>query len=161
MSALSVVRYGVYWVALDPTQGHAVQKRRPCVVVSPYAMHRSGMAVVCPCTTSLHKRWPYRIQVNFEGRANEIMPDRIRAVSLERLEVIFVPFPRTPLTGCVRSLVSCTQSDRSRRSGLRRYEPDFSVKRRPTRRNRARDSSLRNGFPAAIRQSARLSDDTA
>ena len=84
MSKPSVVRYGVYWVSLDPTQGHEVQKRRPCVVVSPEAMHGSGMAVVCPCTTKLHKRWPYRIQVHFNGRDNEIMPDQIRAVSLKR-----------------------------------------------------------------------------
>jgi mRNA interferase MazF len=74
----------VYWVSLDPTQGHEVQKRRPCVVVSPEAMHGAGMAVVCPCTTKLHPRWPYRIQVHFNGRDNEIMPDQIRAVSLKR-----------------------------------------------------------------------------
>ena len=84
MSKISVVRYGVYWVSLDPTEGHEVQKRRPCVVVSPDAMHRTNMAVVCPCTTSIHNRWAHRIQVNFNGRDNEIMPDQIRAVSLKR-----------------------------------------------------------------------------
>lgn len=86
MNALSVVRYGVYWVGLDPTQGHEIQKRRPCVVVSPEFMHRAGMAVVCPCTTRLHKRWPFRIPVNFNDLNQEIMPDQIRAVSLERFD---------------------------------------------------------------------------
>jgi mRNA-degrading endonuclease toxin of MazEF toxin-antitoxin module len=49
-------------------------------------MHRSNMAVVCPCTTSIHKKWAHRIQVNFNGRDNEIMPDQIRAVSLDRFD---------------------------------------------------------------------------
>ena len=84
-----------------------VQKCRPCVVVSPDIMYPSGMAVVCPCSTSLHKTWPYRIQVNFNGRDDEIMADQIRAVSLNH-----------PENGC----------NRSRRSSVRRYRPDFSAK---------------------------------
>ncbi|HEY0789734.1 MAG TPA: type II toxin-antitoxin system PemK/MazF family toxin [Chthoniobacterales bacterium] len=81
-----VIRYGIYWVSLDPTKGREIQKCRPCVVVSPDFMHQTNMAVVCPCTTAIHARWAHRIQVNFNGRDNEVMPDQIRAVSLDRFD---------------------------------------------------------------------------
>ena len=86
MSAKSIVRFGVYWVDLDPPgKGHEQQKRRPCVVVSPDTMHQAQMAVVCPLTTTIW-RWPFRIRVTCNGKPNEIMVDQIRAVSLERFD---------------------------------------------------------------------------
>lgn len=84
MSDPTIVRYGIYWVSLDPTRGHEMQKTRPCVVVSPAAMHRARMAVVCPLTTKLRPEWAHRIKIRFDGQINEIMVDQIRSVSLER-----------------------------------------------------------------------------
>jgi mRNA interferase MazF len=79
-----VLRYEVHWVSLDPTAGKEVQKTRPCVVVSPDAMHRTGMAVVCPLTTTLHPQWAHRLQITCASKPAEIMADQIRAVSLGR-----------------------------------------------------------------------------
>jgi mRNA interferase MazF len=84
LSAGQIIRFGVYWVDLDPPgRGHEQQKRRPCVVVSPDAMHQSQMAVVCPMTTQL-RPWPFRLRTTCNGNANDIMVDQIRAVSLSR-----------------------------------------------------------------------------
>ena len=80
-----ILRYGIYWVNLDPTVGREVQKSRPCVVVSPDEMAVSGMIVVCPLTTSLHPTWSHRLQILSGKKKAEIMPDQIRAVSIERL----------------------------------------------------------------------------
>lgn len=80
-----IQRYGVYWVSLDPTQGREARKTRPCVVVSLEAMHGTGMAVVCPLTTSLHPTWAHRLQITCVGKAAEVMPDQIRAVTLARM----------------------------------------------------------------------------
>lgn len=81
-----IVRFGVYWVDLDPPgKGHEQRKRRPCVVVSPNEMHQTRMAVVCPLTSTI-RRWPFRIRVTCNGKPNEIMVDQIRAVSLERFD---------------------------------------------------------------------------
>jgi mRNA interferase MazF len=79
-----VRRYEIHLVSLDPTAGREVKKTRPCVVVSPDAMHRTGMAVVCPLTTSLHPQWAQRLQISCASQAAEIMADQIRAVSLDR-----------------------------------------------------------------------------
>jgi mRNA interferase MazF len=79
-----IIRYGIYWVSLDPTIGREQQKTRPCVVVSPDAMHQTAMAVVCPLTTKLHPTWAHRLQVVCAGKHSEIMADQIRAVSAAR-----------------------------------------------------------------------------
>lgn len=77
-------RYSIYWVSLDPAAGRETKKTRPCVVVSHDAMHVTGMAVVCPLTSQLHPHWAHRMQIRCAGKPAEIMPDQIRAVSLER-----------------------------------------------------------------------------
>ena len=77
-------RYGIYWVRLDPAEGREVKKVRPCVVVSPGSMHRTGMCVVCAMTTKLHPTWAHRIQINSKAGVSEIMADQIRAVSITR-----------------------------------------------------------------------------
>jgi len=79
-----VRRYEVHLVSLDRTAGREVKKTRPCVVVSPDSMHRTGMAVVCPLTTNLHPRWAHRLQITCELKAAEVMVDQIRTVSLDR-----------------------------------------------------------------------------
>ena len=79
-----VRRYEVHLVSLDPTAGREVRKTRPCVVVSPNPMHQTGIAVVCPLTTSLHPQWAHRVQITCAGKAAEIMVDQTRAVSLAR-----------------------------------------------------------------------------
>ncbi len=83
-SPQAVRRYEVHLVNLDPTAGREVRKTRPCVVVSPDPMHKTGMAVVCPLTTSLHPQWAHRLQITCAGKSAEIMVDQIRAVSLAR-----------------------------------------------------------------------------
>jgi len=94
LSVGQIIRYGVYWVDLDPPgRGHEQQKRRPCVVVSPAAMHQTEMAVVCPITSKLKRKWPYRIPIVLNGNANDIMVDQIRAVSLERFDAFIEVLP--------------------------------------------------------------------
>lgn len=53
-------------------------------MISPNPMHRTGMAVVCPLTSSLHPRWAHRLQITCAAKPAEIMADQIRAVSLDR-----------------------------------------------------------------------------
>jgi len=79
-----VRRYEIHLVSLDPTAGRETKKTCSCVVVSPDPMHRTGMAVVCLPTTSMHPQWAHRLQITCASKAVEIMADQIRAVSLER-----------------------------------------------------------------------------
>ena len=80
----SIRRYEVHLVSLDPTIGREVRKTRPCVVVSPDFMHQTGMAVICPLTTTLHPLWATRLQIQCASKTSEIMVDQIRALSISR-----------------------------------------------------------------------------
>ncbi len=79
-----VRRYEIHLISLDPTAGREVNKTRPCVVISPDAMHGSGMAVVCPLTTLQHPQWAHRMQITCAAKPAEVMVDQIRAVSISR-----------------------------------------------------------------------------
>jgi mRNA interferase MazF len=91
----AIRRYEVHLVSLDPTLGREVRKTRPCVVISPDPMHRSGMAVVCPLTTTLHPLWAHRLQIQCASKTAEIMVDQIRAVStgrfIKRIDTLTAP----------------------------------------------------------------------
>jgi mRNA interferase MazF len=83
---VQIVRYGIYWVDLNPPgKGHEQRERRPCVVVSPDPMHQTQMAAICPLTTTL-RNWPFRLRIPCNGKPSEIMVDQIRAVSLKRFD---------------------------------------------------------------------------
>ncbi len=81
-----VLRYGLYWAALDPTRGSEIAKTRPVLVVSPDAMNqRVDTVVVCPLTSQLHPHWASRVACHCAGQAAEVAVDQIRAISKSRL----------------------------------------------------------------------------
>jgi mRNA interferase MazF len=80
-----VARFEVYLVRLDPTQGHEIQKTRPCLVISPDEMNRHiGTVIVAPMSTQ-GKPYPSRVPVSFQGRSGLIVLDQIRTVDKSRL----------------------------------------------------------------------------
>jgi mRNA interferase MazF len=81
---VSVRRFDVVLVALEPTRGAEMQKTRPCVVVSPDEMNRAlRTVIVAPMTTGGHT-YPWRVRVDFAGRHGQIALDQIRTVDAER-----------------------------------------------------------------------------
>jgi mRNA interferase MazF len=79
-------RYEVRWVALDPTVGAEIAKRRPAVIVSLDVLNRRLQTVtVCPLTSQLHPGWRSRLEVRCNGRPAEVAVDQIRTVSKARL----------------------------------------------------------------------------
>lgn len=85
-TALTIERYTVYWVNLNPVQGSELAKKRPAVVVSDDAMNAMlETVVVCPMTTRLHPRWPSRVRADLPNRLGEIAVDQIRTISRTRI----------------------------------------------------------------------------
>ena len=86
-TALTVERYAIYWVDLNPVRGSELAKLRPAVVVSDNAMNAAlETVVVCPMTTRLHPSWPSRVQVDLPNKTGEIAVDQIRTVSRTRIK---------------------------------------------------------------------------
>ena len=79
-------RYAIYWVDLNPVVGSELATRRPAVVISDDEMNRHlETVVVCPLTTTVHPRWPFRIQTVVAGREAEVAVDQIRTISRRRM----------------------------------------------------------------------------
>ena len=80
-----VKRFEVYLVNLDPTIGVEIQKRRPCLIISPDEMNRSvKTAIIAPMTTK-SRSLPTRVVCEFEGKIGFIVLDQIRAIDKIRL----------------------------------------------------------------------------
>lgn len=82
---MSVRRFEVYRVNLDPTQGKEIKKTRPCLVISPDEMNRFiATAIVAPMTTK-GRDYPSRVPCRFQGKEGQVVLDQIRAVDKSRL----------------------------------------------------------------------------
>ncbi len=80
-----VNQYEVYWVGLDPTKGHEIQKPRLCVVLSPNEMnHVIDTVIIAPLTTNSHA-YPTRIEVAMDNKNAWIVLDQTRTVDKSRL----------------------------------------------------------------------------
>jgi mRNA interferase MazF len=62
-----------------------MQKRRPCLIVSPDEMNETLRTVlIAPMTTAFHD-FPSRVTCQFRGKKGQIALDQIRAVDKRRL----------------------------------------------------------------------------
>lgn len=78
-------QYDIYLVTLDPTQGHEIQKTRPCLVISPNEMnHVISTVIIAPMTKKSHP-YPTRISTTLKGKKGWIVLDQIRTIDRLRL----------------------------------------------------------------------------
>ena len=82
---IGVNRFEVYLINLDPTIGHKIKKRRPCLVISPDEMNRYISTVIVAPMTTKGRKYPTRITCSFQGKKGQIILDQIRTVDKERL----------------------------------------------------------------------------
>ena len=79
------LRFDVYLVRLDPTEGREIRKTRPCVIISPDEMNRHiGTVIVAPMTTK-GRPYPTRVTLTFQKRSGQIVLDQLRTVDRSRL----------------------------------------------------------------------------
>jgi mRNA interferase MazF len=81
---LTITRFDIWLVQLDPTIGTEIQKTRPCVVISPQEMAPLSTVIVAPMTTQGFN-FPMRVPCTFKGKNGLILLDQIRAVDKTRL----------------------------------------------------------------------------
>lgn len=81
---VTVNRFEVWLVNLNPTKGREINKTRPCVVISPDEMSALSTVLMAPMTTKGFE-FPCRISCEFQGKTGLILLDQIRAVDKTRL----------------------------------------------------------------------------
>ena len=81
-----MVKRGEVWLArLDPTEGHELEKTRPCLVVSPPEIHdHLNVVIVVPMTTASHPA-PYRIEASLGEKDGRFLLEQIRTLDKKRL----------------------------------------------------------------------------
>lgn len=72
-------------MALDPTIGTAIQKTRPCLIVSPPEMHDHLRAVIVAPMTTGSRPAGFRVPLTFKGQDGLVLLDQIRTVDRQRL----------------------------------------------------------------------------
>lgn len=80
-------RYKVYWVDLNPTKGAEINKKRPCVIVSPDELNKHlKTVVVAPLTSNVRDYYPFRLKVEVGEKEGQIAIDQIRAIDKSRIK---------------------------------------------------------------------------
>ena len=78
-------RFEVVLVELDPTVGSEIRKTRPCAVISPNEMNQALRTLVVAPMTTKGRAYPWRVPVEFGGKAGHVALDQIRIVDQRRL----------------------------------------------------------------------------
>jgi mRNA interferase MazF len=80
-----VKRFDVLNIEHNPTQGSEINKKRPCLVVSPNEANKFLNTVVIVPMTSTIKPYPTRLNCHFNGKDGQLVVDQIRCVDKTRL----------------------------------------------------------------------------
>ena len=84
MVEIKAQRIEIWQVDLNPTQGSEINKRRPCVIISPNELSKLSTVIVAPMTTKGFNL-PSRIDLKFKGKSGLIVLDQMRTVDKSRL----------------------------------------------------------------------------
>ncbi len=86
---MKVSQKDIVHIALSPTRGREQRGIRPAVVISGNAFHTSGLCVICPLTSKLHKFEGDIILIpdtmNRLKTESEVLVGHVRSVSLDRI----------------------------------------------------------------------------
>lgn len=85
MARITYARFDVWLVSLDPAKGSEIKKTRPCVIISPKEMNEYMKTVLIAPLTSTIKRFPFRLNCNFNNHQGQIALDHLRSVDKIRL----------------------------------------------------------------------------
>ena len=82
---MDLVRFGVYWVNLDPTIGNEINKTRPAIIISPDEVNKYlGTVLICPLTSTL-KSYPTRVRVTIGDKQGDAALDHLRSIDKSRI----------------------------------------------------------------------------
>jgi mRNA interferase MazF len=78
----------IIWCKLDPISGHEQAGTRPCVVISGGVFNlKTGLAVICPLTSSRKESYYFRTEVKTSKIKGFIMVDQLRTIDWQRRSV--------------------------------------------------------------------------
>lgn len=93
---VTIHRFDICLVELDPTRGSEIQKTRPCVILSPDEMNDSRLRTViaAPMTSTIWPQHPTRVDTVFQKKSGQIALDQLRAIDRDRIQKILGHLPK-------------------------------------------------------------------
>jgi mRNA interferase MazF len=82
---VNIQRFDVFLITLDPTEGHEINKTRPCLVISPNELNASVRTIIIAPMTTKGRDYPTRVPVEFLNKQGQIVLDQVRTVDKSRL----------------------------------------------------------------------------
>lgn len=82
---VTVKRFEVWLVELNPTVGSEISKSRPCIVVSPDEANKYLHTVTIIPLTSTIRNYPTRVNCRFDGKEGQLAVDQVRSIDKVRL----------------------------------------------------------------------------
>ena len=76
----------MYWIDLDPTVGSEINKKRPCVVLSPNELNIALNTIVVAPMTSTIKKYPSRISTFISGKMGQIAIEQLKCIDKKRIK---------------------------------------------------------------------------
>ncbi len=80
-----VKQYDIHWVDLNPTRGSEINKKRPCLIISPKEMNDNLNTLIVAPLTSTMRNYPTRVAVTVNKKKGQIALDQIRSIDKTRL----------------------------------------------------------------------------
>lgn len=87
MDMVTIKRFDVFLINLDPTIGSEIKKTRPAVIISPDSMNLSRLktVIIAPMTSTIKEHFPTRIVTAFKDKEGQIALDQFRSIDRTRI----------------------------------------------------------------------------
>ncbi|MFY7697257.1 MAG: type II toxin-antitoxin system PemK/MazF family toxin [Legionella sp.] len=84
---VTIKRFDVFLVNLDPTIGSEIKKTRPALIISPDSMNLSRLntVIIAPMTSTIKDNFPTRILTEFKDKKGQIALDQLRSIDRNRI----------------------------------------------------------------------------
>jgi len=84
---VTIKRFDVCLVNLDPTIGSEIKKTRPSVVISPDSMNLSRLntIIIAPLTSTIRESFPTRVKTSFKEKNGQVALDQLRSIDRSRV----------------------------------------------------------------------------
>ena len=103
---VSVRRGEVHLIRLDPTEGHEIQKTRPCLIVSPDTLNAHLTTVIVAPMTTGSQPTPWRVSCRFQRREGLVVLDQLRTIDRRRVVQRLGRLPAATVVSVLETLQS-------------------------------------------------------
>ena len=109
-SLRQIKRGEIWWIRLDPIQGHEIKKTRPCVVLTDDIINElRKTVVVVPLSSSAQPHPPITVSILCQNKTAVAVIDQIRSVTKQRLISKIETASRADLQKIIEALSSILQ----------------------------------------------------